>query len=167
MLIRIGSFKKWVYHSLKHFWLKSAPFLLLWVFVSLFMMIGFPYSWNWSLLSQSDHITNSLNNLVTFFGTPFSAFSAQLILLVLTLTFFHIVLAALDVVTKSINTILLFSVLVLIGSIIGFKILPKEIAFLAPPTYFSINKIVNTFDSIIISFTDVILGYLLSYVCRF
>ncbi|MGP7819745.1 hypothetical protein ACTXGU_21805, partial [Niallia sp. 01092] len=145
------------YHSLKHFWLRSIPLLFFWVFVSLFMMIGFPYSWNWSKLSEFNHVTNTLYELVGFFGTPISAFVAQLILLVLTLSLLHVVLATIYVLTKSKYFMLLISVMIFFGGIIGFKLLPKEIAFLSPTTYFSITKAVNSFNSPILSYIVVLM----------
>jgi len=162
ILIRLGSFKKWVYHSLKHFWLRIIPLFCLWVFVSLFMMIGFPYSWTWSQYSGSNHITNTLYELVKFFGTPISAFAAQLILLVLTLSLLHVFLATIYVLTKSKNFILLISVIFFIVSITGFKLLPKESAFISPTTYFSISKAVNSFNSPILSFIVVLVFCVLS-----
>ncbi|WP_017729006.1 hypothetical protein [Halalkalibacterium ligniniphilum] len=162
ILIRLGSFKKWVYHSLKHFWLKSIPLLFLWLFVSLFMMIGFPYSWNWSQLSGSNHITNTLYELVKFFELPILVFIAQLILLVLTLSLLHSILATVYVLTKSKHFMILISAMIFLGSIIGFKLLPKEMAFLSPTTYFSITKAVNSFNSPISSYIVVLVFGLLS-----
>lgn len=157
ILIRLGSFKKWVYHSLKHFWLSSIPLLFLWIFVSLFMMIGFPLSWNWSQLSRSNHITNTLYELVKFFETPISAFIAQLILLVVTLSLLHVILATVYVLTKSKHFILLICVMIFLESILSFKLLPKELAFLSPITYFSIIKAVNSFNSLSSSYIVVLM----------
>lgn len=157
ILIRLGSFKKWVYNTLKHFWMRSAPLLLLWAFVSLFMMIGFPFSWDWSQLSETKHLTNTLDELVKFFGTPISVFAAQLILLTLSVSLLHVVLATVYVLTKSKYFILTMSVIVFLGGSIGFKILPTDVAFLSPTTYFSIAKGVNTFHSPILSYM-VVLG---------
>ncbi|PLR76333.1 hypothetical protein CU633_16735 [Bacillus sp. V3-13] len=138
ILIRLGSFKRWVYHSLGHFWMRSAPLMFLWVLVSLFTMIGFPYSWDWSQLSGTDHIFNTLNDLVRFFATPISAFAGQLLLLMLTLSLLHLVFATVYVLTKNKLFMLLISMIIFLGGSIGFKILPKEMAFLSPTTYFSI-----------------------------
>ncbi|MGM7634399.1 hypothetical protein [Bacillus sp. Hm123] len=157
ILIRLGSFKKWIYYSLKHFWLKCTPLLFLWVFVSLFMMIGFPYSWNWSTLSEVEHITNTLYELVKTFDAPIYVLLAQLILLILTLSLLHVFLATVYVVTKIKYFILFVSVMIFFGSIIGFKLLPKEMFFLSPTTYFSIAKAANSFNSPISSYIVLLL----------
>ncbi|MBS2771892.1 hypothetical protein PNH38_16970 [Anoxybacillus rupiensis] len=162
ILIRLGSFKKWVYSSLKHFWMKIAPLLFLWVFVSLFMMIGFPYSWDWSQLSKTKHFTNTLDELVKFFETPISAFAAQLILLTLIFSLLHIALAIVYVLTKSKYFVLSISVMIFLGSIVGFKLLPREVAFLSPTTFFSIAKGVNTFNSPILSYIVILVFGILS-----
>ncbi|RFA32133.1 hypothetical protein CAI16_18955 [Virgibacillus dokdonensis] len=164
ILVRLGSFKKWVYYSIKQFWFRSFPLLFLWVFVSLFMMIGFPYSWDWSQISGSEHITNTLNNLVMFFDIPITAFVAQITLILLTLSLFHIVLATLYVMTNSKNIMILISALIFLGSIIGFKILPKELAFLAPSTYFSITNGINTFNSPVLTYIIVLMVGILNVV---
>lgn len=160
ILIRLGSFKKWVYNSLKHFWMRISPLLILWVFVSLFMTIGFPYSWDWSQLSKTKHFTNTIYELVKFFGTPISAFAAQLILLMLIFSLLHIVFATVYVLTKSKYFMLFISVMFFLGNIMGFKLLPREVAFLSPTTFFSIAKGVNTFGSPILSYVVIIVFFM-------
>ncbi|MGZ0084482.1 hypothetical protein ACWNXI_02475 [Caldibacillus thermoamylovorans] len=150
VLIRLGSFKKWVYYSFRNFWVSIAPLLLLWVFVSLFMAIGFPWSWDWSQLSATEHWTNTLNELIAFFEMPLFALAAQFVLAIVTFSFAHIVLAIVYVLTESKYFMLFVSVIVFLGSIIGFKLLPRELAFLSPPTFFSIVQAVHTFHSLIL-----------------
>lgn len=156
ILIRLGSFKNWVYNSLKQFWKKGTPLLFVWIFMSLFMTIGFPYSWNWSQVSGIKHSATPLYELINFF-TPLSAFLSQCVLLILTISLLHIMLAIVYVLTKSKHFLLSISGLVFLGGVLGFKLLPKKIAFLSPPTFFSLTAGVNTFGSPIVIYL-VILG---------
>ncbi|WP_075039469.1 hypothetical protein [Anoxybacillus sp. MB8] len=148
MLIRLGSFKKWVYHSLKNFWINIFPLLFLWFFMSLFMAIGFPYSWNWSVLSKTAHVTNTLEELVRFFSYPAFAFFAQFVLLLFTFSLLHIVFAIMYVLTKNKGVIIFMSVLFFFFNIVGFKLFPTELAFLLPVTFFSITNALNAFHSL-------------------
>lgn len=150
-LIRLGTFKRWVYRSLKLFWKRSSPLLFLWAFVSLFMMIGLPHSWSWSQLSKSKLAFNALYELTDFFLTPVSGFGFQLFSLFITLSFLHIGLAILYVLTQNKNFILVICAFFFLGGMAGFKLLPKELAFLSPTTYFSLTKAVNSFNTPILS----------------
>ncbi|WJQ13588.1 hypothetical protein QT238_15920 [Geobacillus stearothermophilus] len=147
ILVRLGSFKKWIYYSFKNFWEIAFPLLCLWVFMSLFMAIGFPYSWSWSEFSKTAHSTNTLDQLVYFFNKPASVFVAQLFLLLCIFSLLHIVFAVTYVVTKSKNFMLFISVFFFLFSIIGFKLFPNEFAFLSPLSFFSITNGVDAFHS--------------------
>lgn len=157
ILIRLRSFKKWVYYSLRNFWMNIFPLLFLWFFMSLFMTIGFPYSWNWSELGEAAHFTNTLHELVYFFKKPVFAFIAQFILVLLTSSLLHIVFAIIYVLTKSKHVVIFISILFFLFNIIGFKLFPNEIAFLSPVTFFSITSGVNVFHSPIQVYSVVII----------
>lgn len=150
-LIRLGSFKRWVYRSLKLFWKRCAPLLFLWAFISLFLMIGIPYSWSWSHFSK---LNSPSKELLEFFGTPISTFVFQFVSLLIILSLIHIVLAIFYVITKNKNFVLVACVFLFLGGIVGFKLLPKEFAYLYPSTYLSFDAIdsINTliFRSVIV-----------------
>ncbi|MFE4430898.1 hypothetical protein ACFRH9_28665 [Peribacillus butanolivorans] len=146
-LIRLGSYRRWVYFSLKNFWRQSSLLLFIWIFMAIFMVIGVPFSWNWSLFSQSDSMFNTLKELTSIFHTPLSTFFIQVILLFITFSLLHTILLLLYVTTKSKNLILIICAIVFLGGMAGFKLLPKELAFLSPSTYFSITKYMDSFNS--------------------
>jgi hypothetical protein len=152
ILIRLGSFKKWVITSLVHFWWKISPLMIIWVFISLFMMIGFPISGKWSELSKTSHVINTLSTLTNHFSMPLAAFIAQIVLFFLALSVLHLALSIVYVWTKSKFFMLLVCIIVFLGGSVGFKLLPKELAFLSPTTYFSITKGIDTFNSTVTSY---------------
>jgi hypothetical protein len=147
LLIRLGSYKRWVHYSFIIYWKRSAPLLFLWVFMSFFLMIGLPYSWSWSQFSKSISFSNTLNGLINFFDTPIFAFGFHLISLILVFSFLQIGLSILYVITQNKNFILITCVVFFLGGMAGFKLLPEEFAFLSPTTYFSITKAVNSFST--------------------
>ncbi|EPZ38956.1 putative permease [Anoxybacillus ayderensis] len=148
VFIRLGSFKKWVYRSLRNFWINVFSLLFLWFFMALFMAIGFSHSWNWSDLSKAAHFTNTLEGLVNFFSYPAFAFFAQFVLLLFTFSLLHIVFSIMYVLTKNKGVIIFMSVLFFLFNIVGFKLFPTELAFLLPVTFFSIANALNAFHSL-------------------
>ncbi|KYD28625.1 hypothetical protein ACPVTF_04615 [Geobacillus icigianus] len=157
ILIRLGSFKKWIYYSFKNFWRMAFPLLFLWGFMSLFMAIGFPHSWEWSEVSKIASSTNTLDKLVYFFHKPIFAFIAQLLLLLFTFSLLHIAFAIIYVLTKKKNLILFLSVFFFLYSGIGFKLLPTKFAFLSPVCFLSITNGVRAFHSPLPIFSIVII----------
>jgi hypothetical protein len=152
VLIRLGSYRHWVYNSIKQFWMRNSPLFLLWIFISLFMTIGFPLSGNWSELSRTDHITNPISDLAYFFKSPVSAFALQITLMFIAISLLHVILATIYVITKSKNFILLISIGVFLGSIMGFKLIPEKLLFLSPTSYLSITQGINHFNSLTINY---------------
>lgn len=157
IIIRFGSYKKWVYNSLIQFGVKISPLVVLWIFVSLFMIIGLPKSIGWSDFSKTQYVTNTLYELSALLEQPILAFFLQVILFIISLLLLHTFLAIGYVITKHKFFIMLVSfILFFIGSI-GFKIFPQQVAFFSPTTYFSITKGVDTFHSIILIFLIIIM----------
>ncbi|MEI3599800.1 MULTISPECIES: hypothetical protein [unclassified Oceanobacillus] len=152
ILIRLGSYRQWVFNSIKQFWVRSSPLFLLWIFISLFMTIGFPLSGNWSQLSRTNHITNPISDLAHYFTSPVTAFASQITLILIAISLLHVILATIYVITKSKNFILLISIGVFLGCIIGFKLIPEELLFLSPTSYLSITQGINNFNSLTINY---------------
>lgn len=146
-LIRLGTIKKWILRSLKQFWKKTSVLLLLWVFMSFYLTIGVPFSWEWSSFSKSTNYGNTLKEIGVIFSTPLLAFILQLLLLVFTLSFLHLFLSLVYVTIRSRNFLLMMCVIIFMGGIIGFKLFPSEYAFLSPTTYFSLTKYIDSFNS--------------------
>ncbi|WML42054.1 hypothetical protein RCG19_10745 [Neobacillus sp. OS1-2] len=146
ILIRVGSMQKWVFRSLKRFWIKSSIFLLIWVFMCQFLTIGLPHSWSWSQFSNSNNLYNTLNEVVVIFSTPLTVFILQLVLFIFAISMLHVFLSLVYVTIKKINLLLIMCVILFIGGLVGFKLLPSEYAYLSPTTYFSITKYIHSFN---------------------
>lgn len=146
-LIRLGTVKKWIFRSLKQFWKKTSKFVLLWTFMSFYLTIGVPFSWNWSQFSKSNNFYNTLDEIGVIFTTPLSAFIFQLVLLVFAMSILHLFLSLSYVTIRNRNFLLIMCAIFFIGSIVGFKLFPREYAYLSPTTYFSLAKYINSFNS--------------------
>ncbi|MGG1218216.1 hypothetical protein ABE236_12255 [Priestia endophytica] len=146
-LIRLGTIKKWILRSFLRFWKKSSVLLLIWAFMSLYMTINLPFSWEWSQFSKSNNVHNDFHETSALFSAPLWGFIVQIGLLVLTLSLLHIFLSLIYATTKKKSVLLVICVVFFILGIIGFKLLPNKYGFLAPTTYFSITKYIHSFVS--------------------
>ncbi|WP_312475262.1 hypothetical protein [Neobacillus sp.] len=143
-LIRIGSHKKWIFHSIKHFWRNASPLLFIWVFISLFMMIGLPYSSTWSPFSKSEGILNTLSDVASTVQQPPLALILQLFLLVVSLSLLHTFITLIYLVVKNRNFILFACAFIFFGGVIAFKLLPVKLSFLNPISYFSLIQVTSS-----------------------
>jgi len=148
ILIRLGSYKNWIYYSLFRFWTVFFPLLFVWVLLSVFIIIGFPQSWEWSSLSAIDGYGNPLFQLAENFRFPLIVLLEQILLIILAISFMHIVLSAIYALTKKSMFLIVINISVFLGGIISFKMLPPKLSALFPSTYLSIAKIFNVYGSV-------------------
>lgn len=147
ILIRVGSYRKWVCYSLFKFWLEFLPFLSVWVLISIFMMIGFPHSWKWSTYSGTHEFGNPLFQLPEHYAFPLSVLICQILLIILSISFTQIVLSYVFAFTKKRIYLIVIIMSMFIGGIVSFKVLPPKFSFLFPSTYLSIAKSIYLFGS--------------------
>ncbi|PAF36233.1 hypothetical protein CHH58_13355 [Terribacillus saccharophilus] len=145
-LIRLGTTKKWVFRSLRRFWSKTSILLLILVFMSFYLTIGVPFSWDWSQYSKSNISHDTLGEIGLVFTAPFVAFLFQLGLLVLAISILHIFLSLFYVTIKKRNIFLIMCAILFLGSVVGFKLFPEEYAFLSPTTYFTLKNFIDSFN---------------------
>lgn len=148
-LIRLGSFKKWALENLKQYAVVVSPIFITWIFISIFLMIGFPISGSWSPLSSISTPGNILIELSNYFSHPVLPFLIQVLLLPITICLIHLTLAIFYVFTKNRYVILSLGLVVFLLSTVGFKLIPNSIAFVSPSTYLSLAKALTFFESII------------------
>ncbi|MCS1352625.1 hypothetical protein NXZ84_13905 [Mechercharimyces sp. CAU 1602] len=138
-LIRVGSYKKWVYRVQKDF--SSSLFILLfvWTSISFFLTIGVPAESGWSQLSQVESNFNTVSwTLQMFFDRPVFAALGQLILCALVLSFIHLLLALAYTIAKSKTFIYMMGVAVFLGAIISFKIFPPTLEWISLANYLTL-----------------------------
>ncbi|MEH7024939.1 hypothetical protein, partial [Priestia megaterium] len=146
-LIRLGTIKKWILRSLLKFWKKSSILILIWSFMSLYMTIKLPFSWNWSLFSKTNGGYNDLYEISVMGLSPLWVFILELVLLFLSLTILHITLSVIYTITRKNLLLLAICVAFFIWGIVGFKVLPNNYSFLSPTTYLSITQYIHSFNS--------------------
>ncbi|XIH46815.1 hypothetical protein C1N65_27770 (plasmid) [Priestia aryabhattai] len=156
-LIRLGTVRRWILRSLLRFLKRSSILILIWSFLSLYMTIKIPFSWEWSLFSKTNSVYNALYEISAIGLSPLWIFILELVLLFLTLTILHITLSVIYTITKKKLLLLAICVGFFIWGIVGFKLLPNNYAFLSPTTYFSITQYIHSFNPPIMGI-NVLLG---------
>jgi len=149
ILIRIGSYRKWIFRSQKKFITYLFLTMLVWILISLLISLGVPYSNSWSEFST---ISNSISGtLQLMFTKPLFASVLQILSFMITTFLIHTLLSFLYVIFKNKVFISSVSVFLYLGAIISFKILPPTFKWIALPNYLSLYHGVSSFNSASIS----------------
>ncbi len=164
-LIRLGTVKKWILRSLLKFLKKASVLILIWSFISLYMTIKIPLSWEWSLFSKTNSVYNDFYEISLSGLSPLWAFILELILLFLTLTILHITLSVIYTITRKKLLLLAICVAFFIWGIVGFKLLPNNYAFLSPTTYFSITQYIHSFNLPIMGLAVLLGVIIICFIC--
>lgn len=160
LLIRFGSYAKWIVRQALDFSLFTVSMLLLWNTALLSVAIGLPFSLEWSEISKLDRDGNEiLFTLSSFFSSPLLAWAGQLLLFFLTLTIIHLLAAMLYVVSKSKWLLNSFLTLLFILAVLSFSVFPPSFKWISLPNYLSLFHGIASFGHIIIPFG--VLGALL------
>lgn len=146
ILIRLKSYKKWYLHTLSLFWRNSIIVITIWIFVSMFIMLGLPLSFSWSSFSLSTSIYNNLLELTKFTNYPLIGLLLQISVLIFAISALHTFFSLIYLIFKNVYILLTTGTLVFFISIIGFKLFPSHVYFLSPPTYFSFVKQIHSFS---------------------
>jgi len=147
ILMRWGSFKKWIIHSLKLYWVFFGILLGLWLFISAYLFIGLPLEISWSAFSKSLLSINDLRDVVVWFSYPFEALIFQILLLVMSLSLLHLGIAILRVLVKKNLIMLLVGVGIFLWGLIGFKLLPPYLDGLSPIIYLALPQGIPSFHN--------------------
>ncbi|MBS4189821.1 permease [Bacillus sp. FJAT-49705] len=149
-LIRFGSYKSWIFYTLKNFIIMYGKLMFLWIAVIVILLIGMPFSLEWSEFSQINDSSFGSQILEKHFNNPVIALLSHIFLFTLSMVATHLLLAIIYVVTKS--RVITISTMILIGLwvICSGKYLPDSLAFLYPLNYFSLPiGIYNTGNSLV------------------
>ncbi|MFJ7842229.1 hypothetical protein ACIQXG_22665 [Lysinibacillus sphaericus] len=167
ILIRMGSYRKWLARSLKRYWEEIWPLIFIWSFMSLFFMIGLPFHWEWSKFSQLNEPFNTLYRLDSFFIFPILSMVFHIFILVLVISLTHLLLSIVFIITKNKNFVLIYCLAFFILSITGFKVFSGAYSLLTPSIYFSVTNAINTFETPYVTFVILIVVSLLSLLFLF
>ncbi|MFP7279237.1 hypothetical protein SFC11_07725 [Exiguobacterium indicum] len=141
ILIRVGSFRNWVYYSTKRYVravLTLFGFVLL---LSLLSAVNQPFTLQWSPYSQLATSGNISHYLIATFHSPLSVILLQPILWLLTSIVLHGLMCLMFLLHEKRNGLLLQAAGVVIWCIISFKSSFGIGMFLSPATYFSVGSI--------------------------
>ncbi len=160
LLIRFGSYAKWIVRQTLDFSLFTVSLLLLWNAAILSLAIGLPFSMEWSDISRLDRDGNEiLFILSSFFSSPLLAWAGQFLLFFLTLTIIHLLAAMLYAVSKSKWLLNSFLTSLFILTILSFKVFPPSFKWISLPNYLSLFHGIGSFGHFIIPVS--VLGTLL------
>lgn len=152
-LIRLGSYKKWIFIKLKQLFKIDILFIFILLGAILLTSINTPFSTEWSDVGRINVSGNEiLYYLRLYFSTPIIALIFQIGLFLLTTITFQLLLCIIYAgVKKSSILHLLNGLLYLYGSI-SFKVFPPSMKLIILPNYLSLFHGVASFDSIIMPF---------------
>ena len=143
ILIRVGSFRNWVYYSTKRYVravLTLFGFVLL---LSLLSAVDQLFTLKWSPYSQLATSGNISHHLVASFSSPLSVIFLQLILWLLVSIVLHGLMCLVFLLHEKRNGLLLQAAGVVIWCIISFKFSFGVGEFFSPAMYFSVGAVSN------------------------
>ncbi len=165
ILIRVGSFRNWVYYSTKRYVravLTLFGFVLL---LSLLSAVDQPFTLQWSPYSQLATSDNISHYLVSSFHSPLSVILLQPILWLLTSIVLHGLMCLMFLLHEKRNGLLLQAAGVVIWCIFSFKSSFGVGEFFSPATYFSVGAVSNIMHpwiALVILSLAIVLIYLLA-----
>ena len=162
LLIRFGSYRNWIFHTLKNFIIMYGKLMFLWIAIIGILLIGMPFSLEWSELSQINDFSFGAQILESYFNHPILALLSHIFLFTLSMVTTHLLLAIIYIKTKS-RAITIFTMILMALWVIGSgKYLPDS---LYPLNYISlpigVNNIGNSFVVFIVVGTILLLSIVL------
>ncbi|MDI3311470.1 MAG: hypothetical protein QJR05_08615 [Thermoanaerobacterium sp.] len=153
-LIRLGSYKKWIFTKLRQLMIIDINFLLFLIAALLLTAINTPFSMEWSNVGRINTSGNEiLYYLQQYFSKPFLAFILQIILLLLTIVTFQIMFCILYARFQNVSLLYFINGFMYLYGAISFKLFPASIKFVSVQNYLSLFHGVASFDSIFIPFS--------------
>lgn len=165
LLIRFGSYSKWIVRQTFDFSLFTLSLLLLWNSAILGLAIGLPFSLEWSEISRLEQDGNEILLILSnFFSSPLLAWVGQILLFFLTMTVIHLLAAILFAISKSKWLLNSFLTFLFVLAILSFKVFPQSFKWISLPNYLSLFHGIGSFGHFIIPLA-VLGGILLICIC--
>lgn len=169
LLIRLGSYNKWIIFSLIQFIKRYLILTCIMAIVVGLLLINVPFDFKWSVFSGiSKGLPNSFSSNVIshYVGTPIFALLLELTLSFLFFVVIHLFLAIIYVVTNRKLYSIICAILLWIMCIVSFKLFPPDHPMILLPSYFNLIHGVKGFGNLWIPFTIVTFClFLLGLIC--
>lgn len=158
-LIRLSSYKNWIYTKIKQLFLIDLSFICLFFGSVLIATINTPLSIEWSDLAKINEQSNAVLYTLQFnFSNPFVAVLLQIALFLLTLITVQFVICILYAIYKKQLVLHLLNILLFVFGILSFKVFPASIPpFLVIPNYLLLYHGVERFNNTIMPFVSMIM----------
>lgn len=156
-LIRLGSYKKWIFTRLEQLFKIDIFFILMFLGSILLTSFNTSFSMEWSSVGIIDISGNEiLYYLRHYFPKPFVALVLQIGLFLLTTITFQLMLCIFYARFKKSSLLHLLNGLMYLYGSISFKVFPASMKLIVMPNYLSLFHGVASFDSIIMPFVIVL-----------
>ena len=138
-LIRLGSYRKWIFTKLKQLLVIDSVFMLV-VIGSIFITsINTPLSFEWSDVAKVNQQGNEiLYYLQLYFAKPYIAFVLQIALYILTFITLQLLICILYVIYKKQSVLHLVNALLFLMGAVGFKVFPASMTGIMAINYLSL-----------------------------
>lgn len=152
-LIRLGSYRKWIFTKLKHLFIIDSFFLLVLIASIFITSISTPFSFDWSNVAEVNQQGNEiLYYLQLYFAKPYIAFVLQIALYLLTFITLQLLICILYVIYKKQSVLHLVNALLFLMGATGFKVFPASMKGIMTINYLSLFHGTASFDSVLIPF---------------
>ncbi len=152
-LIRLGSYKKWIFTKLRQLFKIDIFFLTIILGSLLLTSINTPFSMEWSDVGKINTSGNEiLYYLQNYFSKPYIALMLQIGLFLLTTIVFQLVLCILYAGFKKTSLLHLINGLLYLYGAISFKAFPSSMKLFMSPNYLSLFHGTASFDSVVMPF---------------
>ena len=157
-LIRLGSYRKWIFTKLKQLLIIDSFFMLV-VIGSIFITsINTPLSFEWSDVAKVNQQGNEiLYYLQLYFAKPYIAFVLQIALYILTFITLQLLICILYVIYKKQSVLHLVNALLFLMGAVGFKVFPASMTGIMAINYLSLFHGTASFNSALMPFSIVMI----------
>ncbi len=139
LLIRLRSYRNWVYQTLNKFLQTFSVIIIIWISVILLLLIGSPPFDGWSPFSELGASFSETQILEKYLDTPVLALVLHMLLFTLSVICIHLLLAVIYVLTKRKGIIVCTAILIWVYGSVSFKLLPDSAFLFSLPNYLMLH----------------------------
>lgn len=144
LLIRLGSYKKWVLLISKKILMYLSLTISVWLLAAFSMSIGFPYANEWG---SGSNLIDSTAIMRQYFNFPILALLYQIVMFFITTFIILVVITTIYVFLQSWRWISLFTLILYIYSFVSWKLFPDSLAMLSLSNYIVMFQSLNLFET--------------------